>query len=256
MAIDEAILEAAGRGEVPPTLRLYAWDPLCLSIGYAQGISDVDLGNLEAHGWDLVRRPTGGRAILHSDELTYSVMGPYSEPRLSGSVMDSYSLLSRALLECLFRLEVPAVADPDPSSPQTSHGKAEPVCFEVPSRYEITVAGKKLIGSAQSRKKVGVLQHGTIPLYGDLRRIVQALAYSDEDSRRTAGERLLQRATTLETVLGWVVSWDTAAGTLAGAFSHILNLKLIPTELTPAETARAEELVRVKYGNNQWTERV
>src|SRR5512133_1650859 len=84
MAVDEAILEFAARGEVLPTLRLYAWEPACLSLGYAQPASDVDLEALRSHGWEMVRRPTGGRAILHTDELTYSVSGPQNEPRLTG----------------------------------------------------------------------------------------------------------------------------------------------------------------------------
>ncbi|HEX9617401.1 MAG TPA: hypothetical protein VGA03_08280, partial [Anaerolineales bacterium] len=96
MAVDEAILEAVGRGQADPTLRLYAWSPPCLSLGYAQPSSDVDLPQLHALGWDLVRRPTGGRAILHTDELTYAVIAPLSEPRLAGSVLESYQSLSQA----------------------------------------------------------------------------------------------------------------------------------------------------------------
>src|SRR5512140_660191 len=88
MAVDEAILEFAARGAVLPTLRLYAWDPPCLSLGYAQPSSDVDLETLRRRGWDLVRRPTGGRAILHTNELTYSVSGPQHEPRLAGGVLE------------------------------------------------------------------------------------------------------------------------------------------------------------------------
>ncbi len=94
MAIDSAILAAVERGEAPPTLRLYSWDPPCLSLGYSQAYSDVDLHQLSANGWDLVRRPTGGRAILHTDELTYAVIGPKSDPRLAGNLMDSYQHIS------------------------------------------------------------------------------------------------------------------------------------------------------------------
>src|SRR5512137_2418732 len=104
MAVDEAILETTGRGEAPPTLRLYAWDPACLSLGYAQPTSDVDLVRLHERGWELVRRPTGGRAVLHTDELTYSVAGPLDEPLLAGTVLQSYSRLARALTEALHLL--------------------------------------------------------------------------------------------------------------------------------------------------------
>src|SRR5512137_863075 len=85
MAVDEAILEPIGRGESLPTLRLYAWSPPCLSLGVAQAYADVDLVRLRSRGWDVVRRITGGRAILHTDELTYSVVGPADHPILTGS---------------------------------------------------------------------------------------------------------------------------------------------------------------------------
>ena len=108
MAVDEAILEAAGQGKTLPTLRLYAWQPPCLSLGYAQPASDADRNALNQNGWGLVRRPTGGRAILHCDELTYSVIAPNHEPRLEGGVLDSYRTLSQALLRALHTLEIPA----------------------------------------------------------------------------------------------------------------------------------------------------
>jgi len=98
MAIDEAILCAVAAGLAPPTLRLYAWAPPCLSLGRAQPLADVDLEALRAAGFDLVRRPTGGKAILHADELTYSVIAPESEPRVAGGVIESYRRLSRGLV--------------------------------------------------------------------------------------------------------------------------------------------------------------
>ena len=84
MAVDESILEHIYRGKSVPTLRLYAWEPPCLSLGYAQSFSDVDMTRLKQRGWDIVRRATGGRAILHTDELTYSVTAPADEPRVAG----------------------------------------------------------------------------------------------------------------------------------------------------------------------------
>ena len=98
MAADEAILEHVGRGETIPTVRLYAWEPACLSLGHAQPFADIDLDRLRAHGWEMVRRPTGGRAILHTDELTYSVIAPNTEPRVTGSILESYNRLASALL--------------------------------------------------------------------------------------------------------------------------------------------------------------
>ncbi|MBU0510255.1 MAG: lipoate--protein ligase family protein [Chloroflexi bacterium] len=256
MAVDESILEAVGRCDVPPTLRLYAWHPACLSLGYAQPVSDVDHEKLSARGWEIVRRITGGRAILHTDELTYSVIGSYSEPRLAGSVLESYCCISQALLAGLQLMKLPAQALPRPQSSPVSGGQPEPICFESPSNYEITVNGRKLIGSAQSSKKAGVIQHGTLPLRGDLTRITQALAFPDEASRSQAAEGLLARATTVESVLGGRVSWAEAASAFVTAFSQTLNLTLEPAKLTPAELARADELVKDKYAHPSWTERI
>jgi lipoyl(octanoyl) transferase len=265
MAVDEAILESTGRGEVPPTLRLYAWEPACLSLGYAQPVADVDVARLEANGWDLVRRPTGGRAILHVDEMTYSVCGPQSEPRLAGSVLESYRTLSEALLVALQRLGVSAQALPKAIQPVAPNqelqnnetaGQHNPVCFESPSNYEITVKGKKLVGSAQARRKDGVLQHGSLPLAGDLQRITQALAFPDEAARRQAAERLLGRATTLEEALGYAPAWEAAAQAFIGAFETQLDLELQPGKLTQQELERASELVEGKFAHPSWNERV
>ncbi len=96
MAVDELILEHIGRGASLPTLRLYSWQPPCLSLGHAQPFADVDVHRLEERGWEVVRRPTGGRAILHTDELTYSVIAPTDEPRVAGSILESYNRLAQA----------------------------------------------------------------------------------------------------------------------------------------------------------------
>ena len=253
MAVDEAMLQAVGHNEVPPTLRLYAWDPACLSIGYAQPFRDVDLERLNIHGWDVVRRITGGRAILHTDELTYSVIGPHEEPRFAGSVIESYHRLSQGLLEALRLLELPAEALPKSAEGSITQ---EPVCFEVPSHYEITVNGKKLIGSAQARKKAGVLQHGTLPLQGDLSRITQALVFPSDQDRKKAAERLLRRATTIETAMGPGITWDQVAAAVEGAFSKTFKIMFEPAELTSSELAQAEELVEGKYSHPSWTERI
>jgi lipoate-protein ligase A len=251
MAVDEAVLENAGQRKVLPTIRLYAWDPPCLSLGYAQPTSDVDMQVLQAHGWELVRRPTGGRAILHTDELTYSIAGPPDEPHLAGGVLESYRHLSQALLTTLHFLGLPADAH-EKSPPLPGSNPQGPVCFEIPSSYEITVGGKKLVGSAQARRKFGILQHGTLPLYGDLTRITKALAFPDEKVREQAAQKLLKHATTVESALGKKVSWEETAQAMIAAFTKTLHLELIPSELTPHELERAKELARQKYSNPDW----
>jgi lipoate-protein ligase A len=245
MAVDESILETMGNGGSLPTLRLYAWDPACLSLGYAQSLSDVDIPRLLARGWEVVRRPTGGRAVLHIDELTYSVIAPLAESHVAGTVLESYRRLAQALVQALDLLSLPVQVNENSSAPRGSN--PNPVCFEVPSTYEITVGGKKLIGSAQARRKEGVLQHGSLPLGGDLTRILQVLAFPDEAARTRAAERLLSRATTVESALARQVPWDEAARAFITAFTSELALDLQPGNLTTHEKKRTEELVQGKY---------
>src|ERR1700690_3012588 len=129
MAVDESILEHIGRGESLPTLRLYSWQPPCLSLGHAQPFADVDVARLNEHGWDVVRRPTGGRAILHTDELTYSITAPIDEPGAAGSILESYNRLAGALLQAVKSLGLPVEIKEDSG---VSHETPNPVCFEVP----------------------------------------------------------------------------------------------------------------------------
>lgn len=255
MAADEAILEHVHRGESKPTLRLYAWQPPCLSLGYAQPFSDVDMERLKSHGWDVVRRVTGGRAILHTDELTYSVTGSADDPILAGGVLESYNRLSRALLFAVRELGL-QVEVKEEASHAASVTYTNPICFEAPSTYEITVNGKKLIGSAQARKKEGVLQHGSLPLTGDLTRICDALVFEDESAREKAKERLLARATTVEAALGVEKSWETAAQAFVRGFEAELGIQFERGEMSQSEIQRAEELVKEKYAHASWTERI
>ncbi len=253
MAVDEAVLETVTRRQAPPTLRVYAWEPACLSLGIAQPVKDVDIAALDRYGWHLVRRPTGGRAILHVDELTYSVAAPLDEPRVAGGVLESYRRLSLALLSALEKLGLPARADKEHELPTGSQPNGA-VCFETPSNYEITVRGKKLVGSAQARRGNGVLQHGSLPLSGDLTRITRALAYPSEAHREKAAQRLLEHAVNAE-MLGFTISRDAAASAFCLAFEEVLDLHLVETALLPEEERRAAELVEQKYANSAWTHR-
>jgi lipoate-protein ligase A len=252
MAVDAAILSAVVKNEVPPTLRLYRWDPPCLSLGYSQPFSDLDQDQLRSSGWDVVRRPTGGRAILHTDELTYAVIGPKTDPRLEGGLMQSYRRLSKALSESLKILGLPVQVHSGKNPESINH----PVCFENPSDFEITVEGKKIIGSAQARKKEGILQHGTLPLKGDLTRITQVLKYINPDQRGQAATVLLQKAATVEGVLGREVSWDEAAEAFQTGFHNSLNVFFNQSDLSSPEKEEAQLLVKTQFGDPRWTEQL
>jgi lipoate-protein ligase A len=247
MAVDEAILRAVAEGNASPTLRFYAWEPGCLSLGRGQSVSDVDQQALAASGFDLVRRPTGGRAILHIDELTYSVVAPQQEPQVIGTIVESYRRLSNGLIRGLEHLGVPnIVAD----QRVENRGREGAVCFEVPADYEITVGGRKLAGSAQMRSRGVVLQHGTLPLHGDITRICSLLSAHPDPNRVRA------RATTVAEILGRAVSWEEAVQALKAGFAEALNLRLEPGHLTAQEQHTAKKLRAEKYGADAWTKRV
>ncbi|MCS6909885.1 MAG: lipoate--protein ligase family protein [Anaerolineales bacterium] len=255
MAVDEALLDAVAEGRSPPTLRLFAWTPPCLSLGYAQPLSDVDMERLRAHGWDLVRRPTGGRAILHTDELTYSVIAPMDEPRVLGGVIESYRRLSAGLLRGLQILGLHVRAYKKTAAPNPSPSTSLPVCFEVPSDYEITANGRKLLGSAQVRKRGAVLQHGSLPLVGDIARICDALRFESEAERERVKARVRERATTAQAALGREVSWDEAARAIRTGFAEALKLEFLEAALSADEQAAAEKLRTEKYAAQEWNER-
>ena len=250
MAVDEALLLSLVEGAGLPALRFYAWSPPCLSLGRNQPLADADLVACRAAGVDVVRRPTGGKAILHTDELTYSVVLLQTDPRAAGGVVESYRRLSEGLLAGLGRLGVEAIQAMGQRKPGADLAS---ICFETPSDYEITVGGRKLVGSAQWRARGGVLQHGTLPLRGDLARIVACLALSDA-GREAQRHRLRARAVTLEESLGRTASFAQAAEAWADGFAEALNLILIPGALTAHERALAAELRRSRYAACDWTE--
>jgi lipoyl(octanoyl) transferase len=252
MAVDDAIAAHAGRGDVPPTLRFYQWQPACVSLGRHQPLADIDLARCAALGYHVVRRPTGGRAILHTDELTYSVAGPQDNPILAGAVLDSYLRLSQGLLAGLGQLGL-RVAKAPPS--HRAAAGAGPVCFEVPSAYEIVGGGKKLVGSAQSRRQGWVLQHGTLPLVGDVTRLVEVVVFADEAERAAQRKALAQRAATAEEVLGRPVAFADAAEALAAGFSAALDVCLEPGQLSPSELDMAAALRQEQYASQNWTAR-
>lgn len=249
MAVDQAIMEAVGQRMSPPTLRLYAWEPPCLSLGYNQPSADADLEQLQVRGWHLVRRATGGKAILHTDELTYSIALPDTDRLVVGGIVPSYRRLSAALLRML---ELAEASVESVKKKDCCHEEG-PVCFEVPSDYEITANGKKLVGSAQVRRQGAVLQHGSLPLTGDITRIVDALAFPDDTAREVARKRVALRATTLDAATGTRTTWQNTATLLTNAVGDVFGLPGITFgHLSAFEQQRADELTQT-YASDEWT---
>jgi lipoyl(octanoyl) transferase len=243
MAVDEAIMEAVASGHVPPTLRFYQWEPPCVSLGKRQPLSGINLDNCRRDGVDVVRRPTGGLAILHTDELTYSLATLPDDPRASGAIMDSYRKLSQGLVLGLRRLGVhPRM---QPVSPGASPNSSA-ACFEAPSAYEITSGSQKLMGSAQTRPYGKLLQHGSLPLSGDIGRLAEYLAFDDGSEREALAAQLRLRATTLGAILDRSVSFAEAANALARGFCRALNLQLESGALTAGELEVVDQLAGAK----------
>lgn len=243
MALDTAILDAVAAGTQPPTLRFYRWHPPCLSLGKRQPLDGIDAARAASAGIEMVRRPTGGWAILHTDELTYSVAARQTDPRVSGPILDAYRRLSAGLVAGLELLGVPV--EMNPVDPLGVHNQSA-ACFEVPSAYEITVAGMKLIGSAQTQANGRVLQHGSLPLEGDIGRVADYLTFENDAEREALREHLRSRATTLRAALGRPVAFDEACGAMVKGFAAALNLDLTPGEPSQLElsatAAAAEQL--------------
>jgi lipoate-protein ligase A len=240
MATDRAMMEAAGDGSAPPTLRLYQWAPPAISLGKGQPFTIADLQRCRDAGVDVVQRPTGGWAIFHTDELTYSVTAHSDEPAVAGPLLEAYKTLSAALITSLQILGLDATLAPAPA-PTAKEGLV--ACFAVPYNNEITVGAKKLLGSAQARNQRRLLQHGSLPLTGDVSRAVDYLVFPDEAAREALRHHLRDHATTASAAADRPIAFAEAAQALIAGFTATLDIDLIPSALTDGEMARATALV-------------
>ena len=215
-------------------------------------VEETPPGHIEGPSFtvDVIRRPSGGQAVLHRAELTYAVALSQDDPRSEGGVLGGYRRLSEGLLAGLRRLDVDAV---QACGARPAEGPPSPICFDRPTDYEICFGGRKLIGSAQWRRRGGVLQHGSLPLRGDLTRIVDLVVLTHRDPA-TEKRRLAGRVISLEEARGRSVSFDDAARALAQGLAAVLNLELVPGSLTPRERAAVDDL-RVRYAASDWTAR-
>jgi lipoate-protein ligase A len=253
MAVDELLFSQVQSDKDPPTVRLYGWEPPCISLGYAQSAHDLDLAQIQALDWHWTRRPTGGRAILHTDELTYSICGPVNHPLFRGSILESYQRISAGIERALAHLGLQVeIQEMEPAS---SVSIENPICFEVPAAYEITVSTRKLIGSAQHRGRTGVLQHGTLPLSGDVGRIVDGLAFDSITDREAARTRIRRRAITVEQALNRSVSWEEAADAFIHGFETEFEIDLLPFTIPSDWDPILQDIKHTRYRNQDWLKR-
>lgn len=235
MARDSAMLEAVAEGTAPPTLRLYGWRPPCLSLGRHQRLEAADAAFCSEHGVDLVRRPTGGRAVLHHLELTYAVVAPLGGTPLPRRMQDAYRRICAALVRWCRGLGVGAELTPGEVNLSLPGPRTSVPCFEAPAGGEVVVGGRKLIGSAMRAHHGAVLQHGAVLLDWDSELQAGAMGLADDAVLR-------RQITTLRAELGALPARAVLERTLADAFAAELAVTLEAGSLTDAERARARTL--------------
>lgn len=240
MALDEAISEAVRQKTSPPTLRLYQWNRPSLSLGYFQKISDIDMDYCNAKNYPVVRRQTGGRAILHDAELTYSFSSSKDSPYFNGSLLENYTVISNALLHALHMTGVHAEAS---FIKKRSNGHRNPACFKTVSFGEISVNKKKVIGSAQKRYKDGFLQHGSIVFDLNTKELCAVLKGNNTREFDGIGALRISRPD---------ISINNFRLTLKEAFEKELTMKLIADKPSKYELSLAKELEAKKYSTKEW----
>lgn len=185
MARDVAILDAVVAGKAPPTLRLYGWSPPCLTLGRHQGDHAADEGFCRRHGIDIVRRPTGGRAVLHHLKLTYAVAAPLGQGPLPLPLQDAYRTVCSALVAAVRSFRIDAELTGGNVNISLPGPRTTVPCFEAPAGGEVVVAGRKLIGSSMRARRGHILQHGAILLDWDGRLQAGAMGLLDDSALRS-----------------------------------------------------------------------
>ncbi len=252
MAVDEAIMKSVEAQIVPPTLRIYGWSPPAVSLGRFQEVEQqVDTEALRQRGWGLVRRPTGGRAILHDDEVTYSVCVAQDQIEDGHSVLRSYRYLSRGIQRGLELLGVEAELGRKSSVVGRGSGgrQQSAICFSHSTRADMVAAGRKIVGSAQVRTNGVILQHGSVPITLD---ISAHLAVMPGSGAPDEAQALSAAAVGVSDLLGRHVTYQELAEALVAGFGEALGLELQTGQLTDAEEDRAQQLYVGKYGTDAW----
>jgi lipoate-protein ligase A len=232
MAIDRAILVANSRGLVPPTVRFYDWSPSAISIGYFQSLDEeVDLENCKNLGVDYVRRITGGGAVFHEKELTYSIVISESHNKIPKNIMDSYGRICGAVIKGLKN-------------------------FGIESNYhpinDILSEGKKISGNAQTRKHKTVLQHGTVILDVDVEKMFSLLKVPNEKIKDKLISDVKERVTSITNILNREVKFDEMIDDMKKGFEDEFGIELIQDDLIDEEKNLTEHFEKNCFSLKEW----
>ncbi len=262
MAIDEAIMIAHREGLVPPTIRFYQWSPAAVSLGYFQDLKkEIDVDACKNLGIDIIRRPTGGKAVLHDKELTYSFIIKENHPLVNDSILETYKKISGGMIRGLFYLGIKAELVPLREKLKSSssgneiksiisHSDIKSICFSVPSQYEVQVEGKKIVGSAQVRKREIVLQHGSLLIELEKDKLFSVFNFPSVQIREGLKTRF--KATSLEEILKRKINFSELSEILPRGFEEEFGVKLSEGKLTEQEEKISKDLLKNKYSTYEW----
>lgn len=254
MAMDEALLNFVSRGEIDPVIRFYTWNTATLSIGYFQRLQkEIDIDKVKEKGYGLVRRQTGGRGVLHDKELTYSVIVPESHPNMPSTVTEAYKIISQGLLEGFKNLGFETYFA-IPRSKEERDKLKQPrssVCFDAPSWYELVVEGRKIAGSAQTRQKGVILQHGSILQDIDIDDLFDMFKFKNERLKAKMKENFVQKAVAINDISNQHITLNEMENAFEAGFKKGLNIDFKPLELTEKQLEEVQEL-EDKYRSEAW----
>jgi lipoate-protein ligase A len=231
MSIDEAVLIHAQKNH-QSTLRFYGWRPSAISIGYFQSLKEeVDLNECQKQHIDCIRRVTGGGAVFHEAEVTYSLIAPVDGQFIPQDIISSYKKICQGIIEGLKNLGIESQFVP---------------------LNDIIASGKKISGNAQTRKKNVLLQHGTILLDVNVEKMFHLLKVPQEKLRDKIIKDVKQRVVGVKNLSGKQVDFKSCQEALIKGFEKALTLEYEKTPLTASELAMAEELKDKKYTLPKW----
>ncbi len=232
MALDESIMVHVGQDTSLPTIRLYGWSPPAVSIGYFQGLEEeVDIEKCGDLGIDYLRRITGGGAVFHENEVTYSLIVSETSILIPQNILESYRVICQGIIEGLKFLGIEA---------------------EFVPLNDIIVGGKKISGSAQTRRDRTILQHGTLLIDTDVEKMFSVLKVPSEKIKDKLISNVKERVTSINKMLSREVGFEEVCSALTKGFQKGLGLELEEGELSDTELGLAEDIKKDRYTNPDW----